>query len=152
MYGLVLEITSYSPSYGVLAFIVLQLANELFGVTVEPASNEHTWHPDVKFFSLKRDGRQKAYFYLDPYSRPAGVHLCMHTHARTCTGWTWLIALSVLNAAVQQVHWCSPCFSLFASFFERGCAKGKSTAVVIQRSEFPVRLQVRLWIESVKFP
>ncbi|CAL8464147.1 g3682 [Coccomyxa elongata] len=50
---------------------LFKLANELFGVTVEPASNEHTWHPDVKFFSLKRDGRQKAYFYLDPYSRPA---------------------------------------------------------------------------------
>ena len=50
----------------------MQLANELFGVTVEPAGNDHVWHPDVRFFSLKRDGAQKAYFYLDPYSRPAG--------------------------------------------------------------------------------
>ena len=50
----------------------MQLAHELFGVTVEPAGNEHVWHPDVRFFSLKRDGAQKAFFYLDPYSRPAG--------------------------------------------------------------------------------
>lgn len=50
-----------------------QLAHELFGVTVEPAQNEHTWHPDVRFFSLKKDGQQKAFFYLDPYSRPAGA-------------------------------------------------------------------------------
>ena len=63
-------------------FVAVQLANELFGVTVEPASNEHTWHPDVKFFSLKRDGRQKAYFYLDPYSRPAGMHPCVTCNLR----------------------------------------------------------------------
>ncbi|EIE24885.1 peptidase M3 family protein [Coccomyxa subellipsoidea C-169] len=50
---------------------LFKLAGELFGVTVEAADNEHLWHPDVRFFSLKRDGRQKAFFYLDPYSRPA---------------------------------------------------------------------------------
>jgi Zn-dependent oligopeptidase len=50
----------------------VQLANELFGVSVEAADNPHVWHPDVRFFSLKKDGHQKAYFFLDPFSRPAG--------------------------------------------------------------------------------
>ena len=50
----------------------LQLVEELFGVTIERAENSHTWHPDVQFYSLKKEGKQKAYFYLDPYSRPAG--------------------------------------------------------------------------------
>ena len=28
------------------------------------------WHPDVRFFKLSVQGQPKAYFYLDPYSRP----------------------------------------------------------------------------------
>jgi len=30
-----------------------------------------TWHSDVRFFRVKKDGKPKAFFYLDPYSRPA---------------------------------------------------------------------------------
>ena len=41
-------------------------------MTIERSDNSHTWHPDVQFYSLKKEGKQKAYFYLDPYSRPAG--------------------------------------------------------------------------------
>lgn len=29
------------------------------------------WHEDVRFFVVKKGGAPKAYFYLDPYSRPA---------------------------------------------------------------------------------
>ncbi len=29
------------------------------------------WHPDVAFFRVDRAGQPAAYFYLDPYSRPA---------------------------------------------------------------------------------
>ena len=50
----------------------VQLVEELFGVTIERTENSHTWHPDVQFYSLKKEGKLKAYFYLDPYSRPAG--------------------------------------------------------------------------------
>ncbi|CAL5226728.1 g9581 [Coccomyxa viridis] len=50
---------------------LFQLVEELFGVTIERSDNSHTWHPDVQFYSLKKEGKQKAYFYLDPYSRPA---------------------------------------------------------------------------------
>lgn len=51
---------------------MVQLANRLFNVSIEAADGQAPiWHPDVRFFSLKLEGKQKAYFYLDPYSRPA---------------------------------------------------------------------------------
>ena len=52
---------------------VFALANRLFGITVEPADGEApVWHPDVRFFRIRgEDGQPQAYFYLDPYSRPA---------------------------------------------------------------------------------
>ncbi len=55
-------------------------------MTIERSDNSHTWHPDVQFYSLKKEGKQKAYFYLDPYSRPAGEHRLMppaHLHTPT---------------------------------------------------------------------
>merc|ERR1712203_647747 len=33
--------------------------------------NVSIWHPDVKFFEVNKHGKTQAYFYLDPYSRPA---------------------------------------------------------------------------------
>ena len=37
-----------------------------------PADGETpVWNADVRFFKLLRDGQPKAYFFLDPYSRPA---------------------------------------------------------------------------------
>ena len=54
----------------------VQLVEELFGVTIARTENSHTWHPDVQFYSLKKEGKQKAFFYLDPYSRPAGELQC----------------------------------------------------------------------------
>jgi oligopeptidase A len=48
------------------------LARRLFGVDIEAADGEvPVWHEDVRFFRLKKDGKTKAYFYFDPYSRPA---------------------------------------------------------------------------------
>lgn len=47
------------------------LTERLFGVSVEPADGQtEVWHPDVRFFHLRRDGERIASFYLDPYSRP----------------------------------------------------------------------------------
>ncbi|KAG2436620.1 hypothetical protein HYH02_011555 [Chlamydomonas schloesseri] len=49
-----------------------QLANRLFGVEVVPADGEApVWHKDVRFFKVLKNGAPKAYFYFDPYSRPA---------------------------------------------------------------------------------
>ncbi|RMZ53333.1 hypothetical protein APUTEX25_004821 [Auxenochlorella protothecoides] len=51
---------------------LFKLANRLFGVTIEAADGQAPiWHPDVRFFAVKKDGQPKAYFYLDPYSRPS---------------------------------------------------------------------------------
>jgi len=48
------------------------LAHRLFDVTVVPADGEApVWHSDVRFFKVLKAGEPKAYFYLDPYSRPA---------------------------------------------------------------------------------
>ena len=53
---------------------MFDLASKLFGVVVEPADGEvEVWHPDVRFFRLSdgATGKPRAYFYLDPYTRPA---------------------------------------------------------------------------------
>ena len=50
------------------------LAGKLFDIKVEPADGEvEVWHPDVRFFKVLNasDGKPRAYFYLDPYTRPA---------------------------------------------------------------------------------
>ncbi|KAJ9507608.1 hypothetical protein QJQ45_019220 [Haematococcus lacustris] len=51
---------------------MFQLASRLFDVEVVAADGEvPVWNPDVRFFKLLKAGQPKAYFYLDPYSRPA---------------------------------------------------------------------------------
>lgn len=53
---------------------MFDLAGTLFGIKVEPADGAvEVWHPDVRFFKvLDVDTNEpRAYFYLDPYTRPA---------------------------------------------------------------------------------
>lgn len=51
---------------------LFKLANRLFDVVIEPADGQAPiWHEDVRFFVVKKDGKPKAFFYLDPYSRPS---------------------------------------------------------------------------------
>ena len=51
---------------------LFKLAKRLFDVDIEAADGKApVWHPDVRFFMVKKEGKPKAYFYLDPYSRPA---------------------------------------------------------------------------------
>jgi hypothetical protein len=40
-------------------------------VRVPPGQAPPLWHADVSFFRVDRAGQPAAYFYLDPYSRPA---------------------------------------------------------------------------------
>ncbi|HEY9769735.1 MAG TPA: M3 family metallopeptidase [Coleofasciculaceae cyanobacterium] len=49
------------------------LANRIFGVTITAADGEApVWHEDVKYFQIAdENGDAIAFFYLDPYSRPA---------------------------------------------------------------------------------
>eukprot|EP00882_Tetradesmus_deserticola_P020535 GHRQ01022185.1.p1 GENE.GHRQ01022185.1~~GHRQ01022185.1.p1 ORF type:complete len:423 (+),score=233.68 GHRQ01022185.1:219-1487(+) len=51
---------------------LFKVAKRLFDVDVVPADGEASvWNPDVRFFKLLAGGSPRAYFYLDPYSRPA---------------------------------------------------------------------------------
>lgn len=50
------------------------LAERLFGIVISAADGQApVWHPQVRYFQVANaaDGRAIAYFYLDPYSRPA---------------------------------------------------------------------------------
>ncbi|KAK7407173.1 hypothetical protein VNO78_08869 [Psophocarpus tetragonolobus] len=52
---------------------LFNLAKSLFGIEIEPADGlAPVWNNDVKFFCVKdSSGSPIAYFYFDPYSRPA---------------------------------------------------------------------------------
>ena len=49
------------------------LAKRIFGVTITPADGQApVWHEDVRYFQVTNQAEEAiAYFYLDPYSRPA---------------------------------------------------------------------------------
>jgi oligopeptidase A len=66
------ELRPYLPLTQVLAGL-FALAKRIFGVTVTPADGQApVWHEDVRYFQIAdENGNAIAYFYLDPYSRPA---------------------------------------------------------------------------------
>lgn len=49
------------------------LVHRIFGITITPADGQAPiWHEDVRYFQVTNEsGNPIAYFYLDPYSRPA---------------------------------------------------------------------------------
>jgi oligopeptidase A len=52
---------------------LFDLARRILGVTITPADGETpVWNPDVRYFQVADEtGEAIAFFYLDPYSRPA---------------------------------------------------------------------------------
>ena len=53
---------------------LFSLAERLFGIRISAADGQApVWHPDVRYFQVTNaaDDAKIAYFYLDPYSRPA---------------------------------------------------------------------------------
>ncbi len=66
------ELRPYFPLPQVLDGL-FGLAQRLFGVTIAAADGQApVWHPDVRYFQVSNEaGDPMAYFYLDPYSRPA---------------------------------------------------------------------------------
>ncbi|MBD2514764.1 M3 family metallopeptidase [Nostoc sp. FACHB-973] len=66
------ELRPYFPLPQVLDGL-FGLVKRLFGVTVTPADGQApVWHEDVRYFQIADEtGSPIAYFYLDPYSRPA---------------------------------------------------------------------------------
>ena len=49
------------------------VAGQLLGFTFEPIANVPVYHPDVRVWEVKRDGRHVGLFYFDPYARPGKV-------------------------------------------------------------------------------
>ncbi|TAF11267.1 MAG: M3 family peptidase [Nostocales cyanobacterium] len=66
------ELRPYFPLPQVLDGL-FGLIKRLFGVNVTPADGQApVWHEDVRYFKISdKCGNAIAYFYLDPYSRPA---------------------------------------------------------------------------------
>ncbi|MEO1591037.1 MAG: M3 family metallopeptidase [Cyanobacteria bacterium J06632_22] len=66
------ELRPYFPLPQVLDGL-FELATRLFGVTIAAADGQApVWHADVRYFQVSNEvGDPVAYFYLDPYSRPA---------------------------------------------------------------------------------
>ncbi|OCR00258.1 peptidase M3 [Oscillatoriales cyanobacterium USR001] len=65
------ELRPYFPLPQVLDGL-FTLVNRLFGVTVKAADGQATvWHEDVRYFQICQGENAIAYFFLDPYSRPA---------------------------------------------------------------------------------
>jgi oligopeptidase A len=66
------ELRPYFPLPQVLDGL-FTLVNKLFGVIVTAADGQApVWHEDVRYFQIADEtGEAIAYFYLDPYSRPA---------------------------------------------------------------------------------
>jgi oligopeptidase A len=52
---------------------LFSLANRIFNITIIPADGKASiWHEDVRYFQINNEREEAiAYFYLDPYSRPA---------------------------------------------------------------------------------
>ncbi|MBP0021680.1 MAG: M3 family metallopeptidase [Cyanobacteria bacterium SBLK] len=66
------ELRPYFPLPQVLDGL-FGLIQRLFGVTIAPADGKTAiWHEDVRYFQVSDEtGEAIAYFFLDPYSRPA---------------------------------------------------------------------------------
>lgn len=63
------QLRPYLPAPKVIAGM-FAVVGELFGVSVTADQSVTTYHPDVTFYRVSRDGEQIAAFYLDPYARP----------------------------------------------------------------------------------
>ncbi|MGA7933237.1 MAG: M3 family metallopeptidase [Kovacikia sp.] len=66
------ELRPYFPLTQVLDGL-FDLAQRIFGVTLRAADGQAPiWHKDIRYFQIAdTSGQPIAYFYLDPYSRPA---------------------------------------------------------------------------------
>ena len=64
---------SHSPSLTRVSWCC-SCAQRLFDIEIEAADGEvPVWDKDVRFFRVKKGGKPKAFFFLDPYSRPVGT-------------------------------------------------------------------------------
>ena len=62
------EIRQYFPAHKVIdgLFTVVQ---KLYGLDIKINNDVETWHPDVQYYEIFKDGKQIASFYFDIYAR-----------------------------------------------------------------------------------
>lgn len=78
------------------------VAKKLFGIEIEECSNiASTWHKDVRIYRVKdENGKEIAYFYLDPYSRPetksGGAWMNEFTSRELCKDGSVIIPIAVI--------------------------------------------------------
>jgi oligopeptidase A len=48
---------------------MFEIVNRLYGISFEQIQDFDTWHPDVRFYKVLRDGKHIASFYLDLFAR-----------------------------------------------------------------------------------
>ncbi len=63
------ELRPFLPAPRVIAGM-FEVVGELFGVSFLADASVTTYHPDVTFYRVLRDGEEIAAFFLDPYARP----------------------------------------------------------------------------------
>ena len=61
------EVKQYFPEHKVIAGL-FRVIQTLFAVDIQPQSAT-TWHPDVKFYRIEKEGELIGQFYLDLYAR-----------------------------------------------------------------------------------
>lgn len=61
------EVKQYFPESKVIEGL-FRVVQSLFGIDVKP-DDAATWHKDVKFFRIEKEGQLIGQFYLDPYAR-----------------------------------------------------------------------------------
>jgi len=62
------ELRPYFPAEKVIAGM-FEIVKRLFGIEVKQVSEFDTYHPDVRFYHIEKNGTQVASFYLDMFAR-----------------------------------------------------------------------------------
>ncbi len=62
------ELRPYFPAEKVIAGM-FEVVQRLFGIQVKQIAQFDTYHPDVRFFHIEKNGKQIASFYLDLFAR-----------------------------------------------------------------------------------
>lgn len=62
------ELRPWFPANKVISGM-FEVVNRLYGVTFKTVEGVDTWHKDVQFFDIERDGQLISRFYLDLYAR-----------------------------------------------------------------------------------
>jgi oligopeptidase A len=114
------EVKQYFPEPKVIDGL-FHLVQTLFSVSIAPDTTS-TWHPDVRFYRIERDGKLIGQFYLDLYARSGKGGGAWMNDARS--------RRILASAAVQ-----TPVAYLTCNFTEPGVIDGKLQPTLLTHDE-----------------